>query len=123
MFFLMLRRPPRSTRTDTLFPYTTLFRSRLWHQQFNLTKLTTDHLKEAGRANFRIMPDERIKERFGISRQTAAQSFNKAITKFGAGKPIKERESQVLNVCGRREERRVGKEWVSTCESRGSREQ
>src|SRR3546814_8439201 len=29
-FFLMLRRPPRSTRTDTLFPYTTLFRSRQW---------------------------------------------------------------------------------------------
>src|SRR3546814_13150167 len=36
-FFLMIRRPPRSTRTDTLFPYTTLFRSvseytstRLW---------------------------------------------------------------------------------------------
>src|SRR3546814_12134643 len=30
VFFLMIRRPPRSTRTDTLFPYTTLFRSRLW---------------------------------------------------------------------------------------------
>src|SRR3546814_9399961 len=29
-FFLMIRRPPRSTRTDTLFPYTTLFRSRSW---------------------------------------------------------------------------------------------
>src|SRR3546814_1727701 len=35
-FFLMIRLPPRSTRTDTLFPYTTLFRSgicrdrRLW---------------------------------------------------------------------------------------------
>src|SRR3546814_11110637 len=28
-FFLLIRRPPRSTRTDTLFPYTTLFRSRL----------------------------------------------------------------------------------------------
>src|SRR3546814_13762746 len=27
--FLMIRRPPRSTRTDTLFPYTTLFRSIL----------------------------------------------------------------------------------------------
>src|SRR3546814_4841327 len=27
MFFLMIRRPPRSTRTDTLVPYTTLFRS------------------------------------------------------------------------------------------------
>src|SRR3546814_14161600 len=26
-FFLRIRRPPRSTRTDTLFPYTTLFRS------------------------------------------------------------------------------------------------
>src|SRR3546814_16100993 len=35
LFFLMIRRPPRSTRTDTLFPYTTLFRSldaggRVW---------------------------------------------------------------------------------------------
>src|SRR3546814_20375869 len=28
-FFLMIRRPPVSTRTDTLFPYTTLFRSRV----------------------------------------------------------------------------------------------
>src|SRR3546814_15093362 len=27
VFFLMIRRPPRSTRTDTLFPSTTLFRS------------------------------------------------------------------------------------------------
>src|SRR3546814_14365992 len=31
IFFLMVRRPPRSTRTDTLFPYTTLFRSRGRH--------------------------------------------------------------------------------------------
>src|SRR3546814_15415603 len=30
-FFLMIRRPPRSTRTDTLFPYTTLFRARAAH--------------------------------------------------------------------------------------------
>src|SRR3546814_6398605 len=29
----MIRRPPRSTRTDTLFPYTTLFRSRREHWQ------------------------------------------------------------------------------------------
>src|SRR3546814_11275839 len=29
VFFLMIRRPPRSTRTDTRFPYTTLFRSFL----------------------------------------------------------------------------------------------
>src|SRR3546814_6195751 len=31
----MLRRPPRSTRTDTLFPYTTLFRSRLIGRRFD----------------------------------------------------------------------------------------
>src|SRR3546814_17843421 len=30
VFFLMIRRPPRSTRTDTLFPYTTLFRSEAY---------------------------------------------------------------------------------------------
>ncbi|MBB3928614.1 hypothetical protein GGR43_004359 [Sphingobium jiangsuense] len=46
------------------------------------------------------MPDERIKERLGISRQTAEQSFNKAIRKFDAGKPLKDRESQVLKVFG-----------------------
>src|SRR3546814_21129577 len=40
-FFLMIRRPPRSTRTDTLFPYTTLFRSaegaarRLYNDKIN----------------------------------------------------------------------------------------
>src|SRR3546814_18488752 len=32
-FFLMIRRPPRSTRTDTLFPYTTLFRSLVGYAQ------------------------------------------------------------------------------------------
>src|SRR3546814_8156265 len=41
LFFLMIRRPPRSTRTDTLFPYTTLFRSQagrscLLHRQFRM---------------------------------------------------------------------------------------
>src|SRR3546814_20838253 len=30
LFFLRIRRPPRSTLTDTLFPYTTLFLSRAW---------------------------------------------------------------------------------------------
>src|SRR3546814_13848681 len=30
VFFILIRRPPRSTRTATLFPYTTLFRSRGW---------------------------------------------------------------------------------------------
>src|SRR3546814_6048262 len=30
----MIRRPPRSTRTDTLFPYTTLFRSKRWAEAY-----------------------------------------------------------------------------------------
>src|SRR3546814_2981520 len=33
----MIRRPPRSTRTDTLFPYTTLFRSNLSKYSYNTT--------------------------------------------------------------------------------------
>src|SRR3546814_6576445 len=35
IFFLMIRRPPRSTRTDTLLPYTTLFRSHLGNHENN----------------------------------------------------------------------------------------
>src|SRR3546814_20142207 len=42
-FFLMIRRPPRSTRTDTLFPYTTLFRS---HQLLALGKSALAHVAE-----------------------------------------------------------------------------
>src|SRR3546814_1355716 len=32
----MIRRPPRSTRTDTLFPYTTLFRSNYYHYYYSV---------------------------------------------------------------------------------------
>src|SRR3546814_6633997 len=35
----MNQRPPRSTRTDTLFPYTTLFRSRLQHERDAIARL------------------------------------------------------------------------------------
>src|SRR3546814_6663966 len=37
----MRRRPPRSTRTDTLFPYTTLFRSQLYHNPFSSATIAT----------------------------------------------------------------------------------
>src|SRR3546814_2505459 len=41
----MIRRPPRSTRTDTLFPYTTLFRSRLRHAARRYRRVVgCDHL-------------------------------------------------------------------------------
>src|SRR3546814_5921088 len=38
--FLMIRRPPRSTRTDTLFPYTTLFRSLRSHSSTSSKRST-----------------------------------------------------------------------------------
>src|SRR3546814_10867576 len=49
----MIRRPPRSTRTDTLFPYTTLFRSLLAggvHHQEQPVALVRDHqvIEDAG---------------------------------------------------------------------------
>src|SRR3546814_13356601 len=66
-FFLMIRRPPRSTRTDTLFPYTTLFRSdharavidgREQHQRgFAATLLDPERrldLLEVGRAHVEV---------------------------------------------------------------------
>src|SRR3546814_18000178 len=39
LFFLMIRRPPRSTRTDTLFPYTTLFRSEFLSHDGSVNKI------------------------------------------------------------------------------------
>src|SRR3546814_2154395 len=60
----MLRRPPRSTRTDTLFPYTTLFRSRLY------VRLHGQYRSHAHRA--RMLPSRLGREhhhRRGRSRQ------------------------------------------------------
>src|SRR3546814_4187997 len=39
----MIRRPPRSTRTDTLFPYTTLFRSNFWRVGNLLANIDPEH--------------------------------------------------------------------------------
>src|SRR3546814_3450551 len=50
-FFLMIRRPPRSTRTDTLFPYTTLFRS------------VPEGLRRNGRSLFHVRPPAQILRR------------------------------------------------------------
>src|SRR3546814_13429565 len=52
----MIRRPPRSTRTDTLFPYTTLFRSH-----FQLGHVVMDHHRGtlAGRRAFLIQEVQR----------------------------------------------------------------
>src|SRR3546814_21088877 len=48
----MIRRPPRSTRTDTLFPSTTLFRSRLVHgglRGFQIVELDDLEARQQGR--------------------------------------------------------------------------
>src|SRR3546814_9177929 len=42
-FFLMIRRPPRATRTDTRFPYTTLFRSDLGDRVVDILFLGRAH--------------------------------------------------------------------------------
>src|SRR3546814_3242263 len=56
-FFLMIPRPPRSTRTDTLFPYTTLFRSpsafgryapRRWGDGLVVCRVNEQHCRSRG---------------------------------------------------------------------------
>src|SRR3546814_19719587 len=99
----MIRRPPRSTRTDTLFPYTTLFRSRLTraiedalaNRQKLLPKLEARALPRTRAEAFRIAPSVFVD--------------NKASNRF-----------TVIAVNARSEERRVGKECVNTCRSRWS---
>src|SRR3546814_7495648 len=56
----MIRRPPRSTRTDTLFPYTTLFRSPLTSAEV-LNRLT-DREEAARREAARSLPRDRRSE-------------------------------------------------------------
>jgi hypothetical protein len=68
--------------------------ARLWQRQFDGIPPTVAHLREAGRANLSIMPDARVRERLGISQQTARQSFEKAIRKLEAGRPLKARETR-----------------------------
>src|SRR3546814_14032732 len=55
--FLMIRLPPRSTRTDTLFPYTTRFRSRHPDEGGGEVDRPEDH--EARRRRERLEEDER----------------------------------------------------------------
>src|SRR3546814_16691994 len=98
----MIRRPPRSTRTDTLVPYTTLFRST-WHEQ----KLS--HLLSRGYSN---NPFHSHELKPIISLKDLKSRFQYALLAGGYDFYGKWRE--------RSEERRVGKECVSTCRSRWS---
>src|SRR3546814_4079996 len=66
----MIRRPPRSTRTDTLFPYTTLFRSKAL-----LLDEAWQMLRGGAMADF-IETYARTCRKYGASLVTATQSLN-----------------------------------------------
>src|SRR3546814_14741911 len=109
----MTRRPPVSTRTDTLFPYTTLFRSG-------------EALPQLAQ---RIGDLQSIKNGKGLTPQQAS-TLNGLITLRGQTKARLDAPGGALDqfeyATGkspqppRSEERRVGKECVSTCRSRWS---
>src|SRR3546814_7684074 len=61
----MIRRPPRSTRTDTLFPYTTLFRSLALCG--DAVHLRADFLSVAGRTFEQRFDDDRSFGQFGMA--------------------------------------------------------
>src|SRR3546814_13578447 len=102
-FFLMIRRPPRSTRTDTLFPYTTLFRS------------------PASCSRSTPMICSSVNLLFLIVRLLVTGSHVNCGSLWGANhvRPHQPQDSAGSVVLGpqerRSEERRVGKVCVSTC--------
>src|SRR3546814_7258907 len=60
--FLMIRRTPRSTRTDTLFPYTTLFRSRRRDDRLDRQRLSNRKGSKDRRMTNHISPSSEPKE-------------------------------------------------------------
>src|SRR3546814_9788961 len=90
VFFLMIRRPPRSTRTDTLFPYTTLFRSLVEpfrrHSALARLRLATfeshlKHLRRVALRLFRLRSEEHTSELQSLMRISYAVFCLKKKTK------------------------------------------
>src|SRR3546814_16637069 len=107
-FFLMIRRPPRSTLTDTLFPYTTLFRS------FPSFRLIAAGGEEAGAVFWRDCVDC-IADGVPEVGQGSGGGLLEGRLDLGEG------EFDGVEVgTVRSEERRVGQGCVSTCRSRWS---
>src|SRR3546814_2712347 len=80
----MIRRPPRSTRTDTLFPYTTLFRSRRYHPHGRrrvLAARRVDH-RAGDVGDHRAAGGEILGDAAG---QRVAQSVRAPVQEEGAG--------------------------------------
>src|SRR3546814_15957404 len=105
LFFLMIRRPPRSTRTDTLFPYTTLFRSvgqRLFPQFSDAVVMKLPYLKDLvfTRDNFISLYRFSLMVKAGVSLEEALDTtytdtrkgalkddLSRALTNEKTGKP------------------------------------
>src|SRR3546814_11065746 len=119
-FFLMIRRPPRSTRTDTLFPYTTLFRSVL---KAFVTEVERVHGKEGLLVRIAeaacLQPEGMVCD-VVFPAAGGADVLAAIVREHKASDGFERRVHRVLRV--RSEERRVGKECVSTCRSRGGPE-
>src|SRR3546814_18771728 len=106
----MIRRPPRSTRTDTLFPYTTLFRS---------PDPVANPCDPTSVAIVGFCSDNRFnsvpKTQYTLNLDYVLPLDDK-IGKISFGGRLYHQSSVALT--DRSEERRVGKECVSTCRSR-----
>src|SRR3546814_17449214 len=112
----MIRRPPRSTRTDTLFPYTTLFRSRVvGHPRHRDRFARRRAALGQGDVEQLRRPARVIKEQLV---EIAHAEEQQHVRMVGLGREKLLHQGGVLFV--RSEERRVGKEWVSTCRYRWS---
>src|SRR3546814_20267515 len=108
----MIRRPPKSTRTDPLFPDTTLFRSDLWKRAPGATIL--------GDVKCSQVLFDGIASAGGVPLMwKTGHSLIKAEMKRRAA-PLAGEMSGHIFFEDRSEERRVGKECVSTCRSRWS---
>src|SRR3546814_12637057 len=93
--FLMIRRPPRSTRTDTLFPYTTLFRSSTGIKYLNEMAMSeTKHLfiSEA----IQTIEDALKDRRYAIAQFALSDSRNR-YKSFDAERKRIDRKSTRLN--------------------------
>src|SRR3546814_13640962 len=125
LFFLMIRRPPRSTRTDTLFPYTTLFRSELTGHDIFSSLLALGH----GRETIQGLAPALLHAGEGIRGEVPHLRHARFHIQAGAARPIREDyggeafEARLAAVVARSEARRVGKGCVSTCSVRCSPDQ
>src|SRR3546814_14254143 len=116
----MIRRPPRSTCTDTLFPYTTLFRSYvalaegLQNALWMLGGAPGENRSDSLSAAFRNLDAD---ARADLTTRYDALCEHYGMTPTRNNRGIAHENGSVES---RSEERRVGKECVSTCRSRWS---